>query len=635
MEAPKSHTRSALFFILAFSLATGLAAIWQYRESPFFELPIIDEEAYVKWADEVAGGAIVGDKVYYQDPLYPYSLAFLFALFGKSLALVRVAQALLGTASVWLVYVAARRLMGERPALLAAGILALYGGMYFFELLLVKATLVLFVSAGSCALGVWAADRPRSWLAWLCLGVSLGLSVLLRGNFQAVIPLLLVWSFFAGSEESWKARLTRPLYLALGVIMVITPVTLRNYVVGGELVMTTSQGGANFFIGNNERANGRYVTLPFVRANPEWEATDFEDEAERLAERKLTPSEVSSFWFARSFDWMKANPGEAARLMFTKARLMVHHFEIPDNHSFYLTRDRFVGALWPPFVRLGYLWGPALVGMIVLCRRDRRALYPALFALLYAGSVVPFFIVARYRMPVVPALAIFSSAFLFWLIEDWKGGAGRVRAWSLVVVLAFLILGLYPTHASRAPMGAEYYLLGNAYLKTDRPEEAVEWYDRALALLPDHADAMRNRAEAMFRINPDEIGWIMKAAQNATPDELVDMGKRLEGLGQFKGAIVVYERATELDPGLFPPRARLGFLYATNAEIRNPDRAIMHLDRALQIDPQNVDTMNALGNVHFLAGNHDQAIQWYKQVLKIKPGHQGARQNLRNLGVDE
>ena len=43
--------------------------------------------------------------------------------------------------------------------------------------------------------------------------------------------------------------------------LVLAPVALRNRAAGGELVLTTSQAGANFYIGNHPGADGRYQPL--------------------------------------------------------------------------------------------------------------------------------------------------------------------------------------------------------------------------------------------------------------------------------------------------------------------------------------------------------------------------------------
>jgi tetratricopeptide (TPR) repeat protein len=619
--------------ILSFSALLGVMAVAQFRASPFFNLPIIDEESYVSWADQIADGDVIGKNIFYQDPLYPYFLALLFTVFGKSFLMVRLCQVALGVMSVAVVFWTARKLMGDLPGLLAAAIIALYGAMYFFELQLEKGVLIIFLSAISCALGVAAADRPRSWWRFIAVGLSLGLLTLLRGNFIPMIPFIVAWAAAIPWKSPPAQRLIRAGLLGAGVALVIIPISLRNYAVGGEFVMTTSQGGANFYIGNNELANGRYVTLPFVRANPQFEAGDFKAEAEKRAGRPLKPAEVSSFWFNESMKWIEANPKKAFLLLLHKARLMIHEHEIPDNHSYYLTRDVFVSALWLPFLRLGLLWGPAVIGIIVLARKDERSIYPALFAVLYAGSIIPFFIVDRYRLPVLPSLAVFSSAFYFWLRERWRERDNKSLAGAGAFILIALLLGLLPTTESRAPMGAEYYLLGNGYLKTDQPDKAVPWYDKAIAALPSNADAIRNRAEALRRLNRGELSMLVAEAQKPETGaaELLDLGRQLEHLSQIKLAVEAYEKAALKDPALFSAHARLGYLYTMQPEVKDPAKALQHLTRALEIQPENLDTLNAIGNCQFMAGNTVEARKAWEQILIKQPNNSAARQNLKML----
>jgi 4-amino-4-deoxy-L-arabinose transferase-like glycosyltransferase len=495
----------ALLLVLCFSSAVGLLSVIQFQDSPFFNLPILDEKSYVDWAKQIAGGELLGKTIFYQDPLYPYFLGLIFALFGENLFLIRILHVVMGVGSVILVYWTGRKLLGPWAGVMAAATLALYHGLYFFELQILKSSMVMLLSAASCALGVAAADKPRSWWRWGALGFSLGLLTLLRGNFQPILPLLIVWSLFVVRSEPLRQKILRVGLMVAGILLVLAPVTIRNYAVGGEWVLTTSQGGANFYIGNNELATGRYVILPFVRPDPAWEANDFQAEAEKRAGRKLKPTDVSNFWFSESFKWILANPAKAFRLTLHKARLLIHQYEIPDNHSFYLTRQKFVPVLWLAVLGFGVLWGPALIGAFWLLLRDRRALYPALFALLYGLSIIPFYIVDRYRLALCPATAIFFAAGIFLLARKW-----RMRQWGTVAVagvwlLASLLLGFLPTPESKSPMVMEYYLLGNAYLITGKPDSAIACYDTLLDVQPDNKNAINNR---MIAIRELKSGYI-------------------------------------------------------------------------------------------------------------------------------
>lgn len=439
----------------------------------------------------------MGKTIFYQDPLYPYFLGLIFTLFGENYFLVRILHVVMGMISLVLTYWMGRKLLGPWMGVIAASVLALYHGLYFFELQIEKSSMVLLISSASCALGVASVDKPSSWWRWGALGLSLGLLTLLRGNLQPILPMLLIWSLFAVGSDSIRQKIMRFALMIAGILLVLAPVTIRNYSVGGEWVLTTFQGGANFYIGNNELATGRYVTQPFVRPDPMWEARDFQVEAEKQTGLRLKPTEVSKFWFSESFKWIRANPVKAFQLTMHKARLLIHQYEIPDNHSFYLTRQEFVPVLWLAMLGFGVMCGPALIGILWLPRYDRRALYPALFAVMYGLSITPFYIVDRYRLALCPAIAIFFTAGIFMLVQKWK-----TRRWGAVIIagvwlLVFLPLSFSPTPESKPPMIIEYYLLGNAYLITGKLELAIASYDRVLEAQPDNKEALNNRMIAI------------------------------------------------------------------------------------------------------------------------------------------
>jgi 4-amino-4-deoxy-L-arabinose transferase-like glycosyltransferase len=632
-QLDQRSTRIGLAAILAFSAGLGLVSVFQYMKSPFFTMPVVDEAAYVNWARDLADG-VSGRGVFYQAPLYPYFLTIIFKVSGDSLLAVRLIQACLGVACVYLVFWTGRRLMGDSAGLIAATVMALYRGLYFFDLLLLKAGLFVFISSASLALGVRAAERPNSKGRWIFLGMSLGLLSLLRGNFMLILPFLAGWAYLIERSGSRGAGILRAILMVAGISLVLLPVTIRNYSITKELVLTTSQGGANFYIGNSEFADGRYAKLPFVRANPLFESEDFEKEAERRSGRDLSPSQVSRFWFKEGLFWISAHPGAAARLMLHKARLMAHNQEVPDNHNFLIVRGLFVSALWAPFIGFGMLWGPALAGAWIMARREPRSWYPALFAILYPLSIIPFFIVARYRMAVVPAMALFSAAFIVWAAGKLRERDMRALSAAGAVVLASLLISFLPIREAREPLGLDYLTIGNVYCASGQPVECVEWYDKALADLPIEVTDVRARIMER-RERALEIIAIMRRADGFIEGtELVGLGERLEALGQPKLAVEVYEKAAARRPDLLGPRSRLGDLLCNRREIRDIDKGLLHLNAALDLSPGHPDAMYAIGNCYFRDGNEKEARRWWETVLRLDPGYHPARENLEHLAKE-
>src|SRR5436309_14444256 len=68
----------AVLVIFALALTLRIIHIWQMRSSPFFSVLIGDARGYDQWAQRIAGGDWVGRDVFYQAPLYPYFLAFIY-----------------------------------------------------------------------------------------------------------------------------------------------------------------------------------------------------------------------------------------------------------------------------------------------------------------------------------------------------------------------------------------------------------------------------------------------------------------------------------------------------------------------------------------------------------------------------
>jgi tetratricopeptide (TPR) repeat protein/4-amino-4-deoxy-L-arabinose transferase-like glycosyltransferase len=115
---------AAAIFVVA--LLIRLLHLWQMRRSPFFEVLTGDARAYDEWAQRIAAGDWFGSEVFYQAPLYPYFLGVIYAVAGRDLTIVRVCQAVLGSAACVLVGLTAWRLFSKRAAMIAGFGMAIY-----------------------------------------------------------------------------------------------------------------------------------------------------------------------------------------------------------------------------------------------------------------------------------------------------------------------------------------------------------------------------------------------------------------------------------------------------------------------------------------------------------------------------
>jgi hypothetical protein len=95
--------------------------------------------------------------------------------------------------------------------------------------------------------------RKRDCIA---AGVFLGLSVLTRTEMLIFAPIALIWFIVVkGIRKEHLEALVTVLLITAGVIL---PWSLRNYLMCDKVVLVSSNGGVNFFIGNNPLQRGGY-----------------------------------------------------------------------------------------------------------------------------------------------------------------------------------------------------------------------------------------------------------------------------------------------------------------------------------------------------------------------------------------
>ena len=587
ISARTTRLAHALLLLLAAVVAFGVTL--EIHRSPFGAFPILDEEMYIQWAKAIAGGAWIGKEAFFFDPLQAYFLAVVFRLTGDSLLAARLVQAALGVLTIEIAFRLGRRLFGWREGFLAAGLLALYGPFYFHFAFLLKEGLVLLLTTCCCYFAVTALDSTR-WRSWIATGGGLGLLALLRGNFLLLIPAVIAWPFWALRHRERREQFLRAGMIALGVGVPVALSTAHNLAASGELVLTTSHGGPNFYIGNNPGSTGDYRNPPFVRAGPKWEEIDFQREAERRTGHSMSRREVSSYWLSEGLRFWREQPLSAFRLFFLKAWLVFHSYEIPDNYSFSCIRSYFAPTLWIAFLSFGFLIGPALVAAFLSAREDPRAVFPAVFGGLYALTVVAFFVFDRYRVPLIPLLALFSARFTT-LKFDWLRQHRRPALLASGTTMAAISIATFiPSPVSRqidrhearclhiagmsladegqfapavpllarsaalAPLENEsFYNLGVAYQGAEQFPQAREAYQRALTLDQARLQASYNLALILLR-QGDSAGAIPllnQARQGGlhTAGVMGALGQALARQTNFASAAGAYEEALALDPG--------------------------------------------------------------------------------------
>jgi tetratricopeptide (TPR) repeat protein len=107
-----------------------------------------------------------------------------------------------------------------------------------------------------------------------------------------------------------------------------------------------------------------------------------------------------------------------------------------------------------------------------------------------------------------------------------------------------------------------------------------------------------------------------------------NLGNALASQGQLDQAIVHLEKALEIDPGLAKAHNNLGNALASRGQL---DQAILHFEKAVQIDPGLAEAHSNLGNALASRGQLDQAMLHFQKVVEINPGSAEAHYNLGTM----
>src|SRR5688572_6181980 len=671
--------------IFAVALTLRLIHVWQIRSSPFFDVLMGDANGYDQWARRLAGGDWIGSDVFYQAPLYPYFLGVIYAIFGRDLLIVRIIQAVIGSASCALLGMAAARLFsnhaGPRIGLLAGFALALWAPAIFFDGLLQKSVLdMFFMCLGLYLIATLVGIRePGSGnrTTWVGLGLAMGALALTRENALIFILVIAIWAVASprwfntpvqgghssrgfntpvqgGGSSRWFRTLVP---FVAGLAIVLTPVVMRNYAIDGGFYLTTSQFGSNLYIGNNPQADGTYAAIRFGRGAPEFERTDAREVAEAAVGRSLSPSEVSSYWTERALAFITSQPLAWLKLTGRKMLLLVNRDEMLDTESQesyaeWSTPLRLLG--W--FGHFGVLVPLTVLGVIATWPDRRRLWIVHALAITYGASVVMFFVFARYRYPLVPLLLVFAAAGLLharralqsWTVLAAVAAAAMVANITLLSPVLMRAItennlgtalqeqqryGEAISHHERAIRLAPDYApafnnLGAALRASGRVTEAIASYQKALALRPDFPSASFNLANALLAAGDAGAAEQFRAALQVSPRSVEaqnNLGIALAARGDAAGAIAAFRAALAIDERSVNAHRNLG-----NILIDAGSRAegITHLERAIALAPSEPEAVYDLGTVLLEDQNFANAAAQFQAALKIRPDWPEAHNNL-------
>ncbi len=531
MSGKKKKILYGGLLIFFWSLIWRGAYHWQTHDTPFMEIFQLDD----LWYDSRAMGILEGDwpteAPYERGPVYPYFLAGVYRVFGHQPNAARLIQHTLGSIMTVLLYLASMKFMRWRWALsagLAAGIhgaFIMIGGE-----LLIEGFILPLVMLGTYML-LKADGRPGPMRCFIA-GLSFGAAACGRPNVLTAIPLIACWLIFnkysSSSGNNLSIRLKRFLAYGLGLSLLILPVTIRNYVKSGAIVIISSHGGINFYLGNNPHADGHSAHSPIsVRTEGQYEDMTLaaaEILAEKETGREMKASEISSFWYGKAFHYIKNNPWDWMKLEFMKLLYSLNAFEITNYRDNVFFAERYSWILKHTLNTTALVLPLSLLGLGAGFRK-KWSLGPVYIMIISTeATLLLFFVTARYRLIGMPAAFIFAGLALDSIEDMIRRAEKKKTAVYAIFFLLFFALGISDPGGIRKkyPAGS-LNTLAKAYIKKGELEKAEKYLTEALNEDPLLSDPY---------VNP----W-------------VNLGRIRYHLGMTKKALDAYEKALKYSPG--------------------------------------------------------------------------------------
>lgn len=414
----KEHPFVAAFVV---ALVLRLGYILAVRPDP---LGFGDSAEYDAMArDLLAGRGLVDHVGFVRPPLYPFFVAMCYALGG--VVVLQSAQILLSALTAPLIGMLSRGLSGSSRAGVAASLAAaIYPWPFEWIGQLASETLFMACAVFSLAAVVWAA-RTRGARPVAGAGLLVGIAVMARVNMLVLVPALALWLWAV-------TKFRRAVLFGFVVILTLLPFAAYNLAAGNGLVLGSSGGGLNFYIGNNPDAARFYDGS---LSDDEWRrlnnASAVGDRALRDAGcvaqtweacmASLPRSQRDAFWYRAGFAYIRSAPGEWAHLELAK---LIHYWRPwvdPRVHS-------------PAIVIVsGVSFTTLLVAAASGLRRLRResVWFVALVAVACTATAVGWNIQLRYREALLDPVLIAAAgpALAWWWEQRVDKRHERVSPW--------------------------------------------------------------------------------------------------------------------------------------------------------------------------------------------------------------
>jgi 4-amino-4-deoxy-L-arabinose transferase-like glycosyltransferase len=420
-----------------------------------------------------------GGPTFHQEPLYVYLIALTYKVFGTDVRNVYYWQMIMGALSCVLIFLIGSILFGNYAGLIAAIMALLSAPLMFFDMVMLRTSLTVFLSLLLIYLTYKAIDSGNK-KHFLSLGIASAFAALNYSYFLLFPIAFTVWHVISHRKQI-KSYLPVYGFLSVGIFIPLLPMIIRNVIVGIPPLSFASNAGITFITANAKISDPyasffiHFETLFAIMSSTGGAALD------TITETLKTHPNIASF----------------LNLMWLKLKTIFDDYEIPNNINYYFIQ-RFVPLLNMLPVGKGIVAPLGIGGIAATIYYLKNKSLPllimlgiALFPMLYFTGL------ARHRAPLLAVEMILAGFLIACVIHSILK-----KKWLTAIVL-ILITALahfwvdsnnlkFRTKYDRA----EYRFSYDTYFlpKLDKHEKTQNWNEilkltkKIIAIQPEYID---------------------------------------------------------------------------------------------------------------------------------------------------
>jgi Tfp pilus assembly protein PilF len=468
--------------------------------------------------------------------------------------------------------------------------------------------------------------------------------------FGAILLLYFVYSFLKDRQN--KTALISGACLLAGLMMILSPITLRNIIIGKDFVISNYNASYSFYSGNSpdyeKMVDGGYDISNFLG----WEYAI--REPYREAGHWLRCSEYSKYFYKKAFKFIAEHPIRWMKLMVKKFYVFWSGFERVEIGNYIYSYFEYspllaflVGGKWIyyPFGIIGPL---SIIGMALSTKNNWKTMLLTVMAISCMVLDILQTSSPRYRIAVVPFLIISASYTLYWWLQNI-----RDKRWTKDLFLSvtfFLILVPLcniPPLTPLTPTSKAVIALKKAwgYVRAKDTPKAIEEMEKSIEFYPEKADYRLYKQLAGLYAKEkktDKAIFTYERAIKVYPDDFqirIDLAKFLEGKGKTDRAISEYNAA--IDSKKLGPKSYIdscysvGMLYSRKKDYKSAIKAFNSVvSRGKNDKRYRQDVINArykLIEIYEMTAAYDKAVSEYKELSKLDPNNYLLKERAKEL----